>query len=386
MSEPPLKLSRSSEDSLSVHGSTCILPSNSCSSSSILHNSNSCSYHLQFQQSLLTLILSHYLRRLSKTSSEFNHCRPRRSLRRLTEQLPSFIKKVGYVSQRFFQSSLPAVKLLFQSNTFAVVPKDLPFLSSIASFFGGEMPYVFLCVDKFFKVEDILEYTSIVSDVLMLPNYCDSYESDESDCDEVSDCDEESDSQSDLYDYDDDDDNLHYLLDDSSPLFLPRLRRLDIFAGSSEMSFSSLFNSLSTNTIVIELNVQIDSLTTCEAKSLTELFYSNNTLRKFSLTCESRVNDEKCRSLFTSLSKNRGLTKIDLSGFDTKGSAILPPPLNSSGLKSIGFPSGCYFDSLEMNSHHNNSSVTELSFPIHLHNSNELTTVLNLYCSLKKWR
>ncbi|KAL0235989.1 hypothetical protein GEMRC1_002571 [Eukaryota sp. GEM-RC1] len=366
MSEPPLKLRRSSEDSLSDHDScTCIFPSNSCSSSSFLHNSNSCSYHLQFQQSLLTLILSHYLRRLSKTSSEFNHCRPRRSLR------------LGYVSQRFFRSSLPAVKLLFQSDTFVVVPTDLPFLSSIASFFGGEIQSVFLWVDKFFKVEEILESTAIVSRV----NYCDSYKSD---CHSDSD---ESDSESDLSDDGDDDDgdgdgdffchydSLNYLLDRSSPLFFPLLRRLDISIGSSEKKFPSLCKSLSTNTTVIEFNVQVISLTTSEADSLTELFYSNKNLKQFSLTCNSYLEGEDCVVLFTSLSNNRSLTKIDLSGCSIEAPTILLPLPNSSRLKGIGFPSGCSFDSARFNSYHNNSSVTELFIPIYRYNPNELTSI-----------
>ncbi|KAL0240061.1 hypothetical protein GEMRC1_010168 [Eukaryota sp. GEM-RC1] len=85
---------------------------------------------IRFQQTLLILINSYLLRTLWKSDTARD-----RSLRRIIRQLPAFMHKVGYVSQRFFESALLGLKVLFESNTFSVRSPGLPLLLSIKSYF-----------------------------------------------------------------------------------------------------------------------------------------------------------------------------------------------------------------------------------------------------------
>ncbi|KAL0239689.1 hypothetical protein GEMRC1_009797 [Eukaryota sp. GEM-RC1] len=119
---------------------------------------------IHVQQSLLILINLHLLRRLLQTSTEENHSEPCLTVVCLKRDLPTFFKKVGYVSNHFFESALLSIKVFFQTNTFAVVPKELPQLFLLTSFFGTSLPSVFLHIlNESFNVEKFLKYSHIIS-------------------------------------------------------------------------------------------------------------------------------------------------------------------------------------------------------------------------------
>ncbi|KAL0228974.1 hypothetical protein GEMRC1_013594 [Eukaryota sp. GEM-RC1] len=179
-SEPPLKSSRSLDDNDAVtvvmecigsSSTICspkhsfIVSSGSCSSIHIVSN------RLHFQQSLHILIHIHFLSRLLQTFFEWTSDDLRPPLVKLTNDIHTFFKKVGYVSHRFFTSALLAVKVFFQSNTFPVSPQDLPHLRSFASFFGADLESVFLHVDGMLNVEEFRIYShSILGLELKLEN------------------------------------------------------------------------------------------------------------------------------------------------------------------------------------------------------------------------
>ncbi|KAL0242396.1 hypothetical protein GEMRC1_004959 [Eukaryota sp. GEM-RC1] len=98
---------------------------------------------LQFQQSLLILIYLHLLSRLCKMSLDISYGYPLRSLLDFKKQMHKFFEKYGHVSNHLFESSILAVKVLFQTNTFPVNPKELHQLCSFASFFGADVQNVF---------------------------------------------------------------------------------------------------------------------------------------------------------------------------------------------------------------------------------------------------
>ncbi|KAL0235589.1 hypothetical protein GEMRC1_002171 [Eukaryota sp. GEM-RC1] len=123
---------------------------------------------LQFQQSLLVLIHLHLLRRYVKSFLDANHSHSNpRSLKSLVlnihQDLIPFFKKVGFVSDRFMESSLLAAKLFVETTTFPVIPNDLCQLVSLASFFGTRVQSIFLKVDDTFKARDFLCYSEIIS-------------------------------------------------------------------------------------------------------------------------------------------------------------------------------------------------------------------------------
>ncbi|KAL0228958.1 hypothetical protein GEMRC1_013578 [Eukaryota sp. GEM-RC1] len=97
---------------------------------------------LHFQQSLLSLIHLHLLQRhfessISVTQQSLLSIEPysiHDNFLRLKQETPTFYKKVGYVSQHFFESALLATKMFFQTSTFKVESEDLHQLSSLSSF------------------------------------------------------------------------------------------------------------------------------------------------------------------------------------------------------------------------------------------------------------
>ncbi|KAL0240050.1 hypothetical protein GEMRC1_010157 [Eukaryota sp. GEM-RC1] len=125
---------------------------------------------LHFQQSLLISIHLHLLGRLPQTSSIVKHYGPCFPYLDLVKNLPTFFYKVGYLSRHFFESAFQAVGVFFQTNTLYLESKDIHQLFSFASLFGADVTSIFLDVDGTFKVEDYLEYSSVISG---LDVYCD---------------------------------------------------------------------------------------------------------------------------------------------------------------------------------------------------------------------
>ncbi|KAL0252048.1 hypothetical protein GEMRC1_001260 [Eukaryota sp. GEM-RC1] len=279
-------------------------------SHSALKSNQSSSTHLYFQQSLLVLIHSHYLRRLLMSSLKRKH---RHSLLSVIKELPSFFKNVGYVSRRFFESAFPALKVFFETNTFPMNCDDLPLIPSITSVFGAEIQSVVLEVDQSFEVEHISELTSIISHL-----------------------------KSEEFHF------LHELLDNFSYHFLPHLRVLDVTVKRHHDSFTSFCKSLKMNTVVSVFHLQFNHLSFSEVVALVEVYSSNNTLKTISLSTNQRtgLSDEQYLVMFTALSRNLQsvVEAIDLSRLKSENSNVLLPLLNISSLRMLKLPPLCDFD------------------------------------------
>ncbi|KAL0229179.1 hypothetical protein GEMRC1_013799 [Eukaryota sp. GEM-RC1] len=113
---------------------------------------------LHFQQSLLTLIHLHLLKRLFNSRQEYNRREPHIQFLNLKHQVSTLFQKVGFVSHHFFQTSFLALTLFFQTNTFPIVPNDFSPLHSFACFFGADVKSIFLHLKDSFKVEEFLSY------------------------------------------------------------------------------------------------------------------------------------------------------------------------------------------------------------------------------------
>ncbi|KAL0242734.1 hypothetical protein GEMRC1_005297 [Eukaryota sp. GEM-RC1] len=116
---------------------------------------------LQFQQSLLVLIHFHLIKRLCK-SSEVIHDAPSLTLRSLKQEVSTFFKNVGHVSLYFFESSLLAVKMVFRTHTFHVVPNDFPQLYLFAAFFDAEVQSVFLHLKTINTMKELSAFSHVI--------------------------------------------------------------------------------------------------------------------------------------------------------------------------------------------------------------------------------
>ncbi|KAL0229422.1 hypothetical protein GEMRC1_014039 [Eukaryota sp. GEM-RC1] len=114
------------------------------------------------QHSLLVSINIHLLRLLliPYISVTYGYSCPLNSFK---GKLTTFINKVGYVSDRFFNSAFVAVTVFLETNTFSIEPKHLSSLFSISSLFGAEVQSVFLQVNGEFTIDHFLVYSQIIS-------------------------------------------------------------------------------------------------------------------------------------------------------------------------------------------------------------------------------
>ncbi|KAL0235826.1 hypothetical protein GEMRC1_002408 [Eukaryota sp. GEM-RC1] len=107
---------------------------------------------IRLQPTLVVLIHHHLLGRLAKSSLEIKSIDIRRRLLRHTmSKLPTFLNKVGYVSQHFFNCSQLALKTFFEINTFPAVSHQL------------SLRYVSLFVYDSFEVEHFRVHALIIS-------------------------------------------------------------------------------------------------------------------------------------------------------------------------------------------------------------------------------
>ncbi|KAL0239825.1 hypothetical protein GEMRC1_009933 [Eukaryota sp. GEM-RC1] len=235
------------------------------------------SRYIQFQQSLVVLIHLRLLRFLCKSSLDV---RTSHYLFRSRKIIPTFLKKVGYVSHHFFESALLATKVFFQTNTFSVVPKELPQLCSFASFFGAEVQSVFLYADGTSIVEEFLNYSNVISGLeLKLENHSD----------------------------------LEFL--SKSSLFFPRLKQLHVGVPSSiSMAFIEL---LKVNNTVTRVNLWDSAIGDEGVEALAEVLKVNSTISDIFLWNNS-IGDEGVRALTDALKINNTVTSIDL-GYNSIG-------------------------------------------------------------------
>ncbi|KAL0251737.1 hypothetical protein GEMRC1_000949 [Eukaryota sp. GEM-RC1] len=353
LTQPPLKTSRSSDDSPSVYDGTSILCANSTPSPpvmtltpSLLHESSPKRIYLQ--QSLLVLIQSHYLRLLFKSARKDNYCH--RPFSHLRDILISFFQTVGYVSNRFLESSSLAVKVFFETFSRPVMMQQLPQLCYMASIFKAKVHSVCVTVDNRTLVKDIGEFTSIITHLKSHDGCC----------------------------------LLHHFLDPSSSDFLPGLRVLEVTNKLSNDLFTSFCKSLTVNNTVVEFHLGIDSISSAEAASLAEVFSLNKTLRKICLKSSNSLQDEESLIIFTAISNNVVISKIDLTNLRIKSSNVLLPLLKSSSLRSVKFPLNCRLDSFVFDVLKINSNIREVVIQNCKFDSQDLTEILKCNTSLKK--
>ncbi|KAL0239467.1 hypothetical protein GEMRC1_009575 [Eukaryota sp. GEM-RC1] len=228
---------------------------------------------LHSQQSLLILINVHLLRSLCKSALELNRYY-RSSLLNLKNTLVTFFKKVGYVSHHFFESALFASKVFFQTNTFQVIPEELPQLCSFASFFGADIQSVFLHVKGNFNVEEHLPYSNVISG-LELGLQCHN--------------------------------DLEFL--NKSSLFFPRLKQLHVNVLSPfAMIFAEL---LKENATVTSVDLRNNSIGAEGARALADALKVNTTVTSLDLRNNS-IRAEGARALADVLKVNTVVTSINM--------------------------------------------------------------------------
>ncbi|KAL0251945.1 hypothetical protein GEMRC1_001157 [Eukaryota sp. GEM-RC1] len=166
LTQPPLKTSRSSDDSPTVYDGTSIVCANSTPSPplmiltpSLLHESSP--KRLYLQQSLLVLIQSHYLKLHVKSFCSVKVIK--RPFVLLTDNLLSFFQKVGYISNRFLECSSLAVKVFLERNTFSVNIVHLSTLCYMASIFKANVNSVYATVCDRTLVKDLGKCTSVIT-------------------------------------------------------------------------------------------------------------------------------------------------------------------------------------------------------------------------------
>ncbi|KAL0239469.1 hypothetical protein GEMRC1_009577 [Eukaryota sp. GEM-RC1] len=250
-------------------------PSSNASSSSCFVV-RSPSRPMYFQQTLLTLVDVHLLNHLLASSLEWKRDEPRRSITYMMNDVLTFFKKVGYVSDRFFESALLATNVFLQTNTFHVTPQDLPQICSFASLFGAEVRSVFPRVDGTFKVEEMLSYSSIISGLELTvgnPN------------------------------------DLEFL--NKSSLFFPNLKELHI-DGVLYLVFMSLMESLKVNDTVTSINLSGNYYHDELIIALADMLKVNARLAIVNLS-GNNVGCEGIRALAEALKINTSVTSVDLS-------------------------------------------------------------------------
>ncbi|KAL0241023.1 hypothetical protein GEMRC1_006259 [Eukaryota sp. GEM-RC1] len=263
-----------------------------------------------------------------KDGGLFKHQTQTHSLHRLHKVISFFFDTVGYVSQRFFRCTFPAVKIFLEATTIPT-STELPKLSAFAAFFGSQINSVSLVLSRKSQPSNFTKYSSIIT-LLELSLFDAKWKS---------------------------------LLDHSSPHFLPRVTRVHCFHFSME-SVRLMCKSLKSNTVVTDLYFEMDSFSSTEATSLAEMFYSNTTLTNVKLSLHSRyaLRDEDVSILFNSLGANCSVQQLDLSNLRLQSFNSLLPLLNNSSIKTILFPRcdvshSSFFDGLM-----DNSCLQELSF------------------------
>ncbi|KAL0246355.1 hypothetical protein GEMRC1_007567 [Eukaryota sp. GEM-RC1] len=285
------------------------------------------------QQSLLVLLSSNLLRKLFKSHLSIDYDDPRCSLRCLLRHFPSCFEKVGYVSKRFFESTFLAAHLFFESNTFPVVSRDIPLLSSIAALFAANIRSIFLIDGRKFKVEDLsYSFSSISGLSLRLHHDCTIQ-----------------------FDF-----MIH-----SCPLHLLHLKKVDVLVyPMASLSFFS--KALSLNHTIRELNVYFYYFSFADSTAFEEVFSSNTTLTNVTISYSplfpsDRLVDDEFRLLCIALEKSTVIELVDFSGFSVADSNNLISLLKSRSIRRFKCPIAPFVHSTVFTAL-NASFIRELSF------------------------
>ncbi|KAL0241735.1 hypothetical protein GEMRC1_006970 [Eukaryota sp. GEM-RC1] len=353
--QPSLKKNRSfllssiescQEDSLSTicsHSPQLILSSLSDSLSCNDEPPPSSSF-IFFPQSLWVLIDSHWIRSLLKSSLVVDLEYPHR-LRSFQETLLTFFTKAYSLGERFFTSAVLGTQHFFESSTFPLVSRDFLPLTSLASFFKTGVRSVYWIYDDYFETQHIQYYRHLITRLGQF------------DCNRTT----------------------VNVINPSSSLFLPNLRRLHLIS-SSDLEFSLFCKFLEGNSSIIELDLCLPESVT--SSDLEAVFLTNSTLKNVSL---SNLNSSfiPTISFFNCLTNNTEINVLNLFNMSDIQTLVLLPLLCSSTLKTIVFPRGFSLDFTNFDALKNNSSIQEVSF-----HENEfsygIVNVLNSNTTIKK--
>ncbi|KAL0252014.1 hypothetical protein GEMRC1_001226 [Eukaryota sp. GEM-RC1] len=207
-------------------------------------------------------------------SLELNHHDILHPLLNLKQDLLPFCEKLGYVSHHFFESALLSITVFFQSHTFHVIPKDLPELFSLASFFESEVQSVFLHLTKTFNSDEFLCCSTIITGLSICPGTNNDLE----------------------------------FLNNSSYKF-PRLKQLDVRVESCISM--SVIDLLKVNNTVTCLNLRDSSIGVEGARALANALNVNTTITSVDLG-ENCIGNEGVKMLADALKVNSTVIQINL--------------------------------------------------------------------------
>ncbi|KAL0241473.1 hypothetical protein GEMRC1_006708 [Eukaryota sp. GEM-RC1] len=328
---PPVKMTRSSDDSLS-HDDTVSDFSSDYLSSPELNSTVGSSEPLCLPESILSLINLHLLDLLLNCSLDRYQSDPRIPLSRLKQELPTLFEKVGYVSQSFFKCVLATMKDFFESNCFPTVSQDLPLQSSLACFFGSEVQSVYLWDYVAPKLEDLVPYCNIITGISVGI----------------------------------DKDNDLDFLNSFSPFYFSRLKELDLFFHKSSIC-TKLSELLKVNSTVTKLSLLYRPIDNEEVITLADALKVNSTITDLCLDVflcppeSAIITIEGAKALAEVLKVNSSITSLRLQNrsIGDEGAIVLANALkeNSSisyinlSENSIGPKGGmALFEMLRVNS------------------------------------
>ncbi|KAL0238463.1 hypothetical protein GEMRC1_012936 [Eukaryota sp. GEM-RC1] len=263
------------------------------------------------QQSILSLISLHLLKRLLNCSLDIYHYDPLTSLLRLKQELPTLFEKVGYVSQRFFDSTFAAMKFFFESNRFPITPQDLPIHYSLASLFKAEVESFYVWEKNSLNLIELAPYCNSIIGVT-----CGAKKDDDLD-----------------------------FLNCSSTFYFSRLKELDLCLDnvslctklSEVLKINSTLTTLSlarnsvgdkgvvalaeglkVNSTITDINFEVipcseqfdfEMISIQGAKALAEVLKVNSTISRLGLSLNA-INDEAAIILANALKRNSSLTSL----------------------------------------------------------------------------
>ncbi|KAL0228707.1 hypothetical protein GEMRC1_013327 [Eukaryota sp. GEM-RC1] len=305
---------------------------------------------IDLQESLLILVNLHLVKRQIKSMLNLRY-HPYNKRCYLDSVITAFFKKVGYVSVRFLEFSISAVKVFLQSCTIPLNGQHLHHLTSINSLFGVQPRSVSLYIEfefncqPLFKMDLILGFNSICTHV------------DSKGC-IVKHLDiEDRDNPNEWFSFTEYFSNLQLLLDSSSEFFLPHLRSLAFVASSRSGTekFNLLCKTLMTNTTLLELDIEFYRLNESEAIILAEVISSNNTLKKISL--EGFTFSSEAYLLGNAISKNSLIESLRISGWNLSFNLF-----DSYSLNKIEIYEGCFHSGQLVQKPASNLTIRELIF------------------------
>ncbi|KAL0229264.1 hypothetical protein GEMRC1_013883 [Eukaryota sp. GEM-RC1] len=225
-------------------------------------------------------------------------------------------------------------------------------MSSLSSYCGVNLKSVCLFLDDSFKGTDLLNFTSIVSELRLVM-------------------------KPDVTEFD--------FLIPSSPLYFSNLKVLNVDTDNS-ITFDSLCSSLEMNSTVEVLILDLVFLTKHTTNLLSNVFSNNNSIKSVSISTLGNMlcDDNEVKPLFETLSTSKSLSKIDLSGWFLPDSSVILPLFKSLMLKSLVCPPCNRIVDPIYSALKNNTNIKELTFVETTVNTLEIADALQSNTYLKK--